>query len=576
MIFLHFFTLYVVATFIISAHILLDFIAFGSKITCAMYVKVTKAKKHQYLQIVESYRDDKNNVRHRVLMHLGRMDQVAKQSLINVAMKFFELAGMSNKLIPNAYGEAEIFNWGYIIYKKLWSKFQLNEILQNVQHSTSRSSFNLNNACFLMVIQHLLSPGSKLNSYHKQQRYAQMPSVELNHLYRSLDIIYENKKMIESQIYEINCKLFDMQVDVVFYDVTTFHFESTQKDGLKNFGFSKANKVNEVQVVLGMFVDCEGRPIGYELFPGNTFDGKTLDDALANIESRFGIRNIIIVADRGINSKINLKHITDKGYGYIVASKIKNLDKTTQEKIFDDTEYKAITDKTGSVRYKIIDYINRFKDGKNKVQLPEKLIITYSEKRAKKDRSDRQRLLEKAQSLLANKALIKSGNKRGGKKYLKEVGNTSWVLDETALTKDKKFDGYYGIQTSDLNLSVEKILDAYHTLWKIEESFRVMKSTLEVRPIFHWTEKRIKGHFVICFLAFLLERTLEFMLKENQITASPNEIRETLNDMQFVAMEVNKEKVYIKTKNTELGSKILQTLRIKAPKNAAATLNINL
>lgn len=539
-----------------------------------MYVKVTKSKQHQYLQLVESYRDDKNNVRHKVLLHLGRIEQVSKQSLLNVATKFFELAGNKNQSSTNNYSEAETLNWGYTVYKKLWAKFKLNEVLQTIQDSTTKSIFDLNSACFLMVIQHLLNPGSKLNAYNKQQHYANLPKIELNHLYRSLDILCKNKEMIELQVHKMNHKLFNPKIDIIFYDVTTFHFESVRKNGLKNFGFSKANKINEVQVVLGMFVDCNGSPVGYELFPGNTFDGKTLEKALDNLKTRFGIRDIIIVADRGINNKLNLKSIIDKGYGYIVASRIKNLKKEEEEKIFDQGGYQTITNSGGSVRYKIIDHLNVFKNGKNKVELTEKLIITYSEKRAEKDRADRQRLLEKAEYLLANKSLIKSNNKRGGKKYLKETNSTNWILDEETLIRDQKFDGYYGIQTSDMNLSVEKILTAYHTLWKIEESFKIMKSTLEVRPIFHWTENRIKGHFVICFLAFLLERTLEFILKENNIHASPNEIREALNAMQLVAMEVNEQKIYIKTKNTGLGSDILQTLKIATPKNATTTLNI--
>ena len=528
-----------------------------------MFVKVTKSKKHEYLQLVESYRDrnDKDKVKHKVLLHLGRVDQVEKQSLLNVATKFFELAGSKVDSSTNSYSEAEPLNWGYVIYKKLWNKFKLDEVLQQIQDG-GKSTFDLNNACFLMVLQHLLSPGSKLNAHKKQHRYANLPTVELNHLYRALDILYKNKETLEAKAYETNCRLFKMQVDLVFYDVTTFHFESVHKDGLRDFGFSKNNKINEVQVVLGMFIDCDGRPIGYELFPGNTFDGKTLEKALNNMKKRFGIRNVIIVADRGINSKLNLKSIVDNGYKYIVASRIKNLRKEIQEEIFNPGGYQAIADENGGIRYKIIDHLNIFKDGKSTIKLPEKLIITYSAKRAEKDKADRQRLLEKAEHLLANQSLIKA------------MGDTNWALDEAALLKDQRFDGYYGIQTSDTNLDVEEILAAYHTLWKIEESFRVMKSTLEVRPIFHWTENRIKGHFVICFLAFLLERTLEFVLKSSNIHASSNEIREALNAMQVMVMEVNQQKTYIKTKNTELESDILHALKITPPKNASAILSL--
>jgi transposase len=525
-----------------------------------MFIKMNKSKNYVYVQLVRAYREGGKN-KHKVLFNFGRLDELKDSlSLEKVAKKLLTLSGVNSTY--EVFNEAEIFNWGYLVYKNLWQRFELDTMLSDIQ-VRSRSKFDLNNACFLMAVQHLLSPGSKLSTYNDQQRYAKLPGVDLNHLYRSLDILSDNKEAIELHLFNKNRDLFNMRVDIVFYDVTTFHFESTKKDDLKDFGFSKANKVNEVQVVLGMLMDCEGRPIGYELFSGNTFEGKTLEKALNTIEKRFGIRNVIIVADRGLNSKLNLKQIVDKGYGYIVASRIKSLKKETQEKIFNGG-YQTLS---GDISYKVIDHVNSFKKGGEVVKLFEKLIITYSKGRAEKDRQDRKRFLEKAQILLSNKSLIKSSNKRGGKKYIKEVGHADWILDEAALAKDVKFDGYYAIQTSNQNLNVETILDAYHSLWKIEESFRIMKTTLEVRPIFHWTENRIKGHFVMCFLAFLLERTLEFRLKENRIEATPNKIREALNNMQFAAINFNNQKLFIKTKGTELGPKILRILRIKPPKN---------
>lgn len=533
-----------------------------------MYIKTTKSKAHIYVQLVRGFREG-SKVKHEVLVNLGRLDQLQKDiSWSGIVDKLSELMDLKNIFNMDKCHSTQISNWGYLVYKKLWGKFKLDQVLLSIQKN-GNATFDLNNACFLMVIRHLLEPGSKLNTYNKQKKYLQYQEVELNHLYRSLDVLHQNKEKIEQHIFSINCSLFKMKIDIAFYDVTTFHFESVRKDGLKNFGYSKNCKFNEVQVVLGMFIDCEGRPIGYELFSGNTFDSKTLDQALDAIEKRFGIRNVIIVADRGINSKINLKHIVDKGYGYIVSSRIKNMSKKTQKEIFDDAGYAKLYGDDNSISYKILDYVNICKAGKDKFKLSEKLIITYSEKRAHKDCADRQRLLDKANHLLANKALIKGSGKRGGKKYLKEQGeNIDWILDAEAITKDEKFDGYYGIQTSDANLSVEKILDAYHTLWKIEESFRIMKSTLEVRPIFHWTEDRIKGHFVACFLAFLLERTMEVELHSAGIVASTQDIRDVINAMQFTETECKGKKYLLSAPTSELGLKILTTLKLKLPPNS--------
>jgi transposase len=540
-----------------------------------MYIKTTKSKNFTYVQLIQGYRDGKK-VKHKVLVNLGRLDLLQKDpSWDGIVDKLSELMDLKNIVNIDKCHSTQVFNWGYLVYKKLWRKFKLDQVLSSIQEGR-KTTFDLDNSCFLMTVQHLLNPSSKLGTYNKQKKYLQNQEVDLNHLYRSLDILCQNKEKIEQHVFNVNCSLFKMKIDVVFYDVTTFHFESVRRDELKNFGYSKNCKFNEVQVVLGMFVDCEGRPIGYELFSGNTFDSKTLDQALDAIEKRFGIRNVIIVADRGINSKINLKHIRDKGYGYIVSSRIKNMSAKTQREIFDNEGYTQLQNSEHSISYKILDYLNSCKDGEETVELPEKLIITYSEKRAHKDYADRQRLLDKANQLLANKSLIKSSSKRGGKKYLIEQGeNIDWTLDAKAIAKDERFDGYYGIQTSDANLSVEKVLDAYHTLWKIEESFRVMKSTLEVRPIFHWTEDRIKGHFVICFLAFLLERTMEVELHSAGIIASTRDIRDTLNAMQFTETECKGKKYLLNTQTPELGLGILKLLKIKSPANSMAAEQFN-
>jgi len=538
-----------------------------------MFIKISKVNNYQYVQLVRSYREN-NTTKHEVLFNFGRLDEIQNNpSMQRLALRLTELSGLSRQSPPSLtdMSEAQMFNWGWFVYRRLWQKFGLDGILSSIQKA-GKTQFDLSSACLLMVLQHLLNPASKLRSYQQQVRYAGLPNVKLHNLYRTLDILCSHKELLETRMFEANRSLFNMQVDVVFYDVTTFSFESVKADSLRDFGFSKDCKFKEVQVVLGMFIDCEGRPVGYELFPGNTFDGKTMEKALAVIEKRFGIHRVIIVADRGLNSKLNLKRITDKGYGYIVASRLKNMGQKVHDEIFSPQGYQELDnqEEDTQIRYKIIDYTNTFRleDG-SICTLPEKLIITYSSKRAKKDNADRNRLIEKAQKMLENKALIKASSKRGGKKYLREVtdNETEWVLDSEAVARDEKFDGYYGIQTSETMLSAGQVLDAYHTLWKIEESFRIMKSTLEVRPIFHWTEERIKGHFVICFLAFLLERTLEIHLKQARVEASPESIREALNSLQLAQIELEEKKYFIKTKGTELSTKVLRTLKIQPPRN---------
>lgn len=548
-----------------------------------MHLKVVKAGNYEYVRLVEAYREN-GKVKHKVILNLGRKDLIeGNPSFKRLAERLAEIANGSSTLkISGAaqFSEGTLRNYGFIVYRKLWQLFELNKFFADLAKKHPRLQFDLNSACFLMAVQHLLSPKSKLATYLNREQYLGIPEIDLNHLYRSLDLLAENKELIENYVFEKNCSLFNMKVDVVFYDVTTFHFESVRNDELRDFGFSKDNKINEVQVVMGLLIDSEGRPIGYELFPGNTLDSKTLAKSLEKLKKRFNIRQVVIVADRGLNSKLNLKYIKDLGYDYIVATRLKKMPQSILAEVFNPEGYETLKmanpfseeenlDDFEQFRYKVLDHINRIKDEKGVIyELPEKLVITYSAKRALKDEEDRKRLIEKAEKLLLEPAKIKASNKRGGKKFIKHQSeNDQFFLDEEAIEKDKRFDGYYAIQSSRLDLDAKKVLEAYHTLWKIEESFRIMKSTLEVRPIFHWTEKRIKGHFVVCFLAFLLERTLEFRLKENRLEVSPQKIQEALNSLTFTEVEINGQKLLIKMRPTEVANKILRILRIAPPKN---------
>lgn len=530
-----------------------------------MHIKVVKAGGYEYVRLVESYRED-GEIKQRIVLNLGRKDHIeGNSSFMRLAERLAEIAGGAKKgLSLEAISEGVLKRYGFLPYRKLWKTFALDSFFAKQQRENPRLRIDLNDACFLMVVQHLLSPRSKLATYERREQYLGIPEMDLNHLYRSLDLLADQKEDIESFVFAQNLSLFSMNVDVVFYDVTTFHFESVKADGFKEFGFSKANKVNEVQVVMGLLVDGEGRPIGYELFPGNTFDSKTLEMSLEKLSKRFHINRVVIVADRGINSKLNLKCIKDKGYDYIVASRLKRASNKILEEVFNPEGYTTLAE---GLLYKVLDHCNRVKENGETVELAERLIVTHSAKRAAKDRADRERLVEKARRMVSSPASIKASNKRGGKKFIVHKSEKDeYSLDESAIARDERFDGYYAIQVSN-DLSPAQVLDAYHSLWRIEESFRIMKSTLEVRPIFHWTEQRIKGHFVVCFLAFLLERTLELRLQANEISVSPTEIQEALHSLCFTETEINGQKYLLKMKPSPTASAILRALRVAPPKN---------
>ena len=538
-----------------------------------MFLKSTKSKGYEYLSLVESVWEE-GTTRHHTLFQLGRADLLRNDpSFQRILSKLNQIMGISNgTFLPSDCSEATMKNYGYLAYAQLWEDLGIAKCLEGLSDQ-KKVTFPLSETAFLMAVQHLLRPASKLSTYEGQAVYYRYQEIPLHTLYRTLDHLYAHKEIIEDELFQENHTRAGQTVDVVFYDVTTFAFESVQKDELKNFGISKSGKFNEVQVVMGLLMNSEGLPIGYELFPGNTFDGKTMIQALENIRKRFGIHRVVIVADRGLNSHQNLLKIREAGYGYIVAGRIKSLAKQTQEAILSPEGYTDAWDEEGdAVKIKVLE-MNRVVPGEDKtpVALPEHLILSYSERRAKKDRADRERLVEKARKMLAHPGQITAAGKRGGKKYLTggKTTDVSWELDEERIAEDALWDGYYGIETSETHRTPQQVREAYHTLWKIEESFRIMKSTLEVRPIFHWTPRRIHGHFLVCFLSFLMERNMERLLTQEKKTVpvSPERIREALLSMQLAQVTVGDTRYWIRTANASLGNTIFKKLKLKTPKN---------
>ncbi len=538
-----------------------------------MFIKVTKSKNYHYLQLVESYREDGKN-KHKVIANLGRFDQLeGNKTIMGLAKRLLHIAGATPPQLPTHIEEHSRLYYGHIVYQKIWEKYKLDALLDNLS-SAYKIQYDFRAAIYYLVIHRLLIGGSKHKSYREQPRfYGLEQHLEQQHIYRSLDILAANKDTIEQQLFEKQRNLFNMKIDVVFYDLTTFHFESNLADELRNFGYSKTGHFNEVQVVMGLLVDKEGRPIGYELFEGNMSETKTVIEMLERLKKRFAIDKVVFVADRGLNSGHNLKAIKTAGYEYIVGCRLKNQSKKVQEEIFNSKGYVqgAVDEDTGKAvfKYKIVkNHIVNYKDVEDKKQkMTDQLLITWSEKRRKRDEYKRNRLIDKAQEMIQNGQKI--SGKKGAKKYLKTIGEQKVKgLDEQKIQKDKKWDGYYAIQFSQSKVSAADIQAAYHTLWKIEESFKVLKSTMKTRPIFHWTPQRIRGHFMVCFLAFLIERHIEYRLKKSNIdTISANGIKEAIQSLQLSEIQIDNEYFYLKGKHNSLASHILRTFKIKQPKN---------
>ena len=541
-----------------------------------MFVKKIKSKNSVYLKIVHSYWDKKlKKTRQKVVLNLGKLDNLMSNGLPTIVDKLVGIIkeeADSSKLknisklrdISNMQDIARTY-YGFIIYRKLWNKFKINKLLKSLLNKT-KVEFDFLSVVFSMVVNQLQSPSSKFKLWQEKERYLDInKEIDLQHYYRSLDILSVNKEIIEHFFYERNKNLFNMSLDIVFYDVTTFYFESQKSDELKDFGFDKDNKINNVHIVMGLLVDKYGRPIGYELFKGNTYEGKTLLKTIEKISKRFSINKVVIVADKGLNSKMNFKDIKDAGYDYIVSGRLKSMSQKTKDTVLDKDGYKFLTGKDLSFldedynlkkdntnnktfMYKVLDYENEVKYKVNpkdkrykKIKLKEKLICTFSSKRASKDKKDRE------------------------KQYPKNVKGDDFdmALNLEKIKMEEKYDGFYVIQSSKADLSAKDVIENYHYLYKIEESFRIMKTTMQFRPINHWTPKRIEGHFVMCFIAFLLERDLEYTLLKNNKTKAPEQVKQAINSMEFTKIKIENKMYYLRSNHNKLASEIMAVLKIK-------------
>lgn len=482
------------------------------------------------MQIIKSYRKS-GKVRQKIVASLGCLQTLKeKGELEKIArglLKFIE----EEKTLYDTSTLKEIarYNWGAVaVFKKIWNLFDLENLLLALKGGR-KIEFDYFSTIFLMLVDRIIFPSSKLRSYNTQDKYIGIKRCDLHHLYRSLDILALNKERIEEALFERSKSLFNLGVDVVFFDTTTFYFESQKTSKLKDFGFSKDLKVGEVQVLFSLIIDKEGRPVGFEVHKGSTFEGLSVKEAISKLKKRFNIEKLIFIGDRAIFSKTTFKYLKEASYEYIISSRIKNKSQKLTPEILNDSW--ASIAKDGSFKYKeLTSHGNR-------------LIITYSEKRAKRDKKTRERLVQKAKELLEARKVTSKG---GARKYLK-VGAKEAYLDEAKIKADARFDGFYGLETNNPDLTAEQVVEKYQELWKIEESFKIFKNFLETRPMFHYTDERIKGHFVLCFLAFLLERTLELELKNKNLSYSTQNIKDILVSLEVSEITLEGRKLFLET-----------------------------
>ncbi|MDX2049560.1 MAG: IS1634 family transposase [Rickettsiaceae bacterium] len=343
---------------------------------------------------------------------------------------------------------------------------------------------------------------------------------DLDAIYRMMDKLHPQISRIKELCFTGSKNLIpNREISLAFFDVTTLYFESTECDALRAFGYSKDHRFNTTQVVLALATNEDGLPIGYELFSGNTAEVKTLLSAIDSWKEYLNIKELCFVADRAMFSRSNLETLEKSGYKYIVAAKLRSLNKDMQDQILSEENY------IPTILGNRFAWIGEFEyEGK-------RLITSYKTSRAINDAKSRQTIISKIQKTLGNKSSSKKLVTNQGIKKYTSMQETIVELDEQKISEDALWDGLHGVITNDQSLSPNEAIARYARLWVIEESFRINKHNLEMRPIYHYTKERIESHIALCYMSFTILRHIEYKVALTQ-KISPKEIMALLLNTQ--------------------------------------------
>lgn len=369
-----------------------------------------------------------------------------------------------------------------------------------------------------IVIARLVYPTSKAKTVDYLCRY-QGKTISTQSIYRFLDRLNDQYIPQAQQIaYEQSLSILK-HITVVFYDMTSLYFENEDEDDLRRIGFSKDGKFQNPQIMLGLLVGRNGYPIGYDIFEGNTFEGKTLLPVLRRIEQKYGFGKPVVVADAAMLSKENLQNLEEGQFPFIVGARIRNETQPTQEEILR---------RCGGLHNGESVVIE--KDNAHR------LIVSYSDKRAKKDAYNRQRGLKKLHQKVRSGKLTKEHlNNRGYNKFLRLRGEVKIEIDEAKIAQAARWDGLKGYLTN-TDHSPELVIEMYGQLWHVEKAFRISKTDLRIRPMYHYRRRRIEAHVLIAFVAYTIYKELERRLAKRRLPISPQraiELTQTMYELRF-------------------------------------------
>lgn len=455
----------------------------------------------------------------------------------------------------NEYNYIELKNLGFIFLNTLFNQLGISQVLNRIK-SDSKIEYDLTGIVKMLVFGRILSPKSKKKTFEERNKYlfSVVNSTEIKEVYRTLDILEENSKKIQNRMnYKIKSSSIGRNTSLTYYDVTNYYFETMYGDddiyeldedneiikgddgkpviiskGFRKKGVSKENAKGPI-VQMGLFIDNNGIPVSHKLFPGNTQDKTTFKNVLENDIDEMDLGRIVVVADNGMNTQENKYLILEKGNGYIVSKSVKKSWTKIGPFALEKKDYTEIKNSTGEVVFKYKSRINEIElvyknmDGtKSKKKVLEKELVYWSKKHYEKEIHQNKKFIEYLESCKANPDKLKDKQRKSQEfievididKKTGEVIKTKKVVVflEEKLKKYKETLGFYSIVTSEIQEDDKEIINRYHGLSRIEDSFRIIKSDLEGRPIYVRTEEHIKAHFLICFIALTIIRIMQYKI----------------------------------------------------------------
>jgi transposase len=515
-----------------------------------MNLKQSKNKDGRvYLSVVKKYRDGKRS-RTRTVEKIGWLDEV-DPSIVDPIAHFRAYAAELTAKERAEYGATSIAihplekidaradnrkNLGFLALSHTYFELGLSGFFENRQRHRG-FQYSVNSVMRLLVFDRVLHPSSKKAAWEQRSAYFERFDFSLDDVFRALTYAATLKYDMMAHLNERVSALYGRDTEMVYYDVTNYYFEIDEPDALRKKGVSKEHRPDPI-VQMGLLMDRGGLPVAYDLFSGNTLDCETLIPVLSRVKGAkdkggLGLGRIICVADKGLNTSDNIAALLSKGDGYVFAKSVRGADEATKAWVMSDAGWRAygakedgafrikerIEERTLKVTLQGADKAKGIKKRTRSVKVTEKQVAFWSEKYDRRAKAERANAVAKAREMAARPSKLKSMLEKTAAKYLIGVAVDDdgviveraevLLFDEERLAAEEALDGYYIISTSEMERLSEEVIDIYRGLWRIEETFRVTKSDLECRPIFLSRKDHIEAHFMVCFVALLIERVLQ-------------------------------------------------------------------